>query len=463
MARGSERSRRSGVVVRLAILFPVVSCGSPDHPNIVIVIADTMRADSLGCYGNPHDPTPELDELAEQGVRFARVIAPSSWTKPSIAALITGQHPRTLGVYEEEDEVLPDPFVTLAEHLKESGYRTVGITANPMINAAFRFHQGFDVYINSVDPASRGIGSSNTRLAPARAVFKKALKHARDVRDPCYLQLDVMEMHEYWRGPASLTRPEYREDFEGARDAAYLQAARQVSHDVREFLDELLALPGWEDTLVVFVSDHGEGLTSHGGIPFTQYHGAVLYESNVAVPWIVHHHGGSLAARVVERPVRLIDVAPTILDHLDLPPLDDVAGRSVAPWMTGVDGEVDLPEMFVAETYYRDYLKQAVFGGDWNYYDHRDGHAGLSRRELQAAGGEEIGARTDRSTDHADVVEARREFLRAWEKSTPKRPPTLRAEALPSELESQLRGIGYLGGPKKTRKDRPGGSSRDER
>jgi arylsulfatase A-like enzyme len=117
-----------------------------EPPNVVLIIIDTLRQDKLSAYGFPEETSPEIDRMAEQGVRFDRVIAQSSWTRPSIGSMLTSQYPRTLGIYKEMDEVLPDDFVTIAEALKEAGYTTIGATANANINTSFNFQQGFDHY-----------------------------------------------------------------------------------------------------------------------------------------------------------------------------------------------------------------------------------------------------------------------------------------------------------------------------
>ncbi|MBI4878373.1 MAG: sulfatase-like hydrolase/transferase [Planctomycetes bacterium] len=147
-----------------AVLAAGCAPGAPARPNVVLVIADTLRADALGAYGNRLAASPELDAIAAAGVLCERVVAPCSWTRPSIGALLTGQYPRTLGLYEEEDEILKESCRTLADRLRDLGYATYGATANPMINAAFHFDQGFDVYLDSVSPEIRGAA----RAAPRR-------------------------------------------------------------------------------------------------------------------------------------------------------------------------------------------------------------------------------------------------------------------------------------------------------
>ena len=85
-------------------------CGVPRHsgPNVVLIIIDTLRADLLGCYGCELDTSPEIDDIADRGVLFERTLAQCSWTRPSIASMLTSRYPRTLGIYKEKYDILED-------------------------------------------------------------------------------------------------------------------------------------------------------------------------------------------------------------------------------------------------------------------------------------------------------------------------------------------------------------------
>ncbi len=433
---------------------------APPRPNVVLLIADTLRADVLGAYGGRLGASPELDALAAAGVLCERVVAPCPWTRPSMGALLTGQYPRTLGLYEEGNEVLKDSFRTLAERLRDLGYATYGATANPMINAAFGFAQGFDVYLDSLAPEVRAaVSARGTRCAAARDLFAAALVRLRqEPRRPVFLQLAVMEMHEYWRGPRSLTRPEFGGLFERAESAAYYRALRQLSFDAGVFLQDLAALPGFEDTLFVLTSDHGEGLHSHYPVPYTQFHGAILYESNTLVPLILHRTGGALAPRRVRRPVRLIDVMPTLLELAGGAADAGIAGVSLAPLLRGEGAPAGLPEQLVAETTFRYYEKQAVYCGAWNYYEHQDGHQGMDAREVQAAGAAELGRLSNKLAEQPEVAARAAAALRAFEAAYPRAAVERRHDKLPADLAEELRGLGYLGGASASR--RSGGERR---
>lgn len=119
IASGCEKADEQGAEERPSSL---------EHPNVVIIIIDALRPDRLGAYGFDAPTSPELDAYGRKGVRFARVIAQSTWTRPSIGSMLTSLHPRTLGIYKEKDEVLASQFVTLAEGMNDFSSRPEYLT-----------------------------------------------------------------------------------------------------------------------------------------------------------------------------------------------------------------------------------------------------------------------------------------------------------------------------------------------
>jgi len=143
------------------IRTPVTSCGfgspqlvrredlpraesSPDTPNIVLIVMDTLRADRMSCYGYPKETTPNLDALAAAGLLYEEARATSSWTWPSTASILTGLHPQTHGVVSDGRCYLDARLQSLPEVLEERSYTTVAFTCNPLIVPNKNFHQGFE-------------------------------------------------------------------------------------------------------------------------------------------------------------------------------------------------------------------------------------------------------------------------------------------------------------------------------
>ena len=292
-------------------------------PNVVLVIIDTLRADKLGLYGFPRETSPGLDQLGREGVWFRSVLAQASWTRPSIATMLTSRSPASHGIRKEQWDILGDSFTLLSEALKGAGYQTFGVTANPNINSTFHFHQGFDEYLDSAQTFRWLQGKEPEKEVGARRrtfagdVYGQALKLAakKDRGTPGYLQINIMDVHSWSRWKPGQIDADLRSDPE----ARYLQAVRVASRETHKFLESLRQLPGWEDTLAIVTSDHGEGLGDHPSVKNSQRHGNLLYESHIRVPLIFHRPGDpALKGREIAQPLRLLDLMPTVLDYLEI-------------------------------------------------------------------------------------------------------------------------------------------------
>jgi arylsulfatase A-like enzyme len=442
----------AAVAAGLALLAPCTRAAP--RPNIVLVILDTLRADALGCYNDAYpDLSPEIDALARRGVRFRDVTAQSSWTRPSMGSLLTSLYPRKIGIYREKWDVLPEEFVTLAEALRGGGYETAGVTANPNLNKVFNFHQGFDTYVESAvvwdwmrPVAGQKQAGRKQTLPDSQWILQRMLDHARSRKAdrPLYMQIVLMEVHEGWK----LVRPEFQKNYRGLVGAprGYWDGIRQVSFDLGRFVNEIAALPGWSNTLFVITSDHGQGLGDHPAVTRSWGHGLLLYASQVKVPLILYGTGTasrSLRPQTAEQPVRLMDVAPTILDYVGLPAPAGIDGRSLLPLLGG--GSVaDLPRHHVTETYYDGSDKRAAHSPEWTYIESRDGHEGVNARELQRAGGGENGRLTDRIAEHPEVAQELAGHLRAWESRVPRRGATQPAQGPAPDVVDQLKALGYV-------------------
>ena len=435
------------------------------RPHVVLLIVDTLRADMLGCYGRDGNPSPEIDRLAREGVRFAHAVAQCSWTRPSIGSLLTGRYPRSLGLYTEGNERLPAGALTLAELLAKGGWRTIGVTANPHLDAMFGFEQGFALWrdtsplklafpgMPAPPDAVRVLGGVTLPAAPG--LFDWILERTAGKGDaPWFVMADVMEVHpagapireEFWRLYAGM-RPGVRR---------YRQAVRQVSADIGRFVERFVHRPGFGNTLVVIASDHGHGLADHPGIRRGHLHGYLLYGTQLHVPLILWHSRGMLGSRVVERPVRNLDLVPTLLDLLGQPLPSNLDGVSLVPLLAGGDDAPGLPRVFVAETRFDGANKRAAWAPGWRYYRNLDHWPGTAPEELQRAGAPEIGAETSLLAEYPRIAARLRAFLDRWEREHPEAPPTPLAEdQVDQETIERLRSIGYTGAGAPARK--PGG------
>ena len=169
--------------------------------NVLFILIDTLRADRLGAWGYERDTSPTIDWLAASGVRFARQLSQSSWTKCSMASLWTGLYPQRTGVLRF-DQVLSAEAKLPAEILREAGFRTVGLYRNGWVAGNFGFGQGFEVYHRPVplplDPSERrenpsqNVPGSDTSAVEAVRTFLQVSAQER-----WFLYVHLMDVHQY--------------------------------------------------------------------------------------------------------------------------------------------------------------------------------------------------------------------------------------------------------------------------
>jgi arylsulfatase A-like enzyme len=292
--------------------------------NLLFVLIDTLRAHRLGSYGYRRDTSPTLDLLASRGVRFARQLSQSSWTKCSMASLWTGLYPARTGV-TRFDQVLPEAARLPAEILREAGFRTAGIWRNGWVAPNFGFGQGFEVYerpatqpvpptVRLENPTVKGGGRDDDAAAAAMEFLRV---HGGE---RWFLYLHLMDVHEYL----------YDEDtalFGTGYSDVYDNAIRRTDRVLNHLLGQMAKAGHLENTLVVFASDHGEAFSERG----IEGHARYVYRETTEVPLILSFPFRLDPGVVVDARTRNVDIWPTLLDLLGLPPLEEADGRSRVP------------------------------------------------------------------------------------------------------------------------------------
>jgi hypothetical protein len=306
---GEDAHERRTVVLEADVAH---GSASSDSPNVVLVLGCTVRRDQVTPYGGHPEATPFLAELASNGAVLDDAIAAAPWTRAASAALITGRHPVSLGLVEpgpdRNDRVLPDAAQTLAEQFAAGGYTTVGATANPNLNAVYGFSQGFDRYLQ---PAALWREDRAKLGGPALLRDLFDVIDTRPAPDrPLYLQVMFVDAHAPWM----VETDEIRRVADPAAPRPlwpYRAGLRRLDDSVRSLWDGLQQR-GFtrENTVFVFVSDHGEGLLvpPHHG----RSHGRYLYPSAVHAAFVATGPGIPAGHRVAG-PASGIDVAPTVL------------------------------------------------------------------------------------------------------------------------------------------------------
>ena len=354
----------------IVVLAAALACGgSGDEQarhatrwNVVLVLADTLRADHLGLYGYARDTTPQLDRFAARAVVFDNARAQAPCTFPSANSLLTSRDP---SAFENQLELMigiPAAIPSAAEILAQAGYRTLAVSASVVVRdtrSSNNFHggfgRGFEVFDESCEEAE------------AACVNRRALALLDEASDgderPVFLYLHYVDPHDPYQPPPThrwrFAKP-YRAPRHIAlgdpnpiarrlarrggkpgiseRDAAHLvdlydEEVAYLDSQFGLFLDELRAR-GWLDhTLVIFLSDHGEDLLERNSIK----HCLSLRDTQIRTPLIVSVPGVE-GGRVVHAAAGNIDVLPTVLDYLEIERPDlALEGSSLRPLIEGGD------------------------------------------------------------------------------------------------------------------------------
>lgn len=297
--------------------------------NVVFFLVDTLRADHLSAYGYERPTSPTLADIAASGIRFANVESQSTWTKCSMASLWTGLFPHHTGV-RRFNQVLSEAARTPAEIFKEAGFTTLGLWRNGWVSPSFGFAQGFDQYLSppvhegqpgGFQPGAEMLVGSDADITQTAAEFFKA--HQRE-RFLFYAHLMDVHQYAYDDNAAAL-------GFGGSLLDSYDSSIHWVDSNIDQMLGELNRLGLLEKTIVVVAADHGEAFREHR----REGHARDLYREVVTVPLIVMLPFRLEEPVVVEPLVRNVDIWPTILDLVGLPPLQKPDGVSLVPLMMG--------------------------------------------------------------------------------------------------------------------------------
>jgi arylsulfatase A-like enzyme len=317
---------------------------APTRPNLLLVTVDTLRADRLACYGGEAGVGASICSLAERGTRFEWALSAAPYTAPSVASILTSRYPSDHRVTQSALSFLGTDFVTVAEVLQDAGYTTAAFVSNPVIDRTRNLGQGFSVWDQRMTRQERNRRGFAER--EARATTDAALAWARvGAKEPWFLWVHFQDPHGPYEPPEG---PERRGDVgptlpvlgdhSGYRGIPAYQALPGVEgtgsyerayRDEIEYLDpHLQRLVDGLDALgrplhVLLTSDHGEAF-GEDEFWFAHGHSVGLDQIRVPLLWRPATPG---SPRVVEAPVTLLDVAPTLVRLAGLDPPAEFAGR----------------------------------------------------------------------------------------------------------------------------------------
>jgi len=345
------------VIAALTALLPL-SCGRqsppprPDPVNVIIVMVDTLRADHMSTYGYERKTTPFISQFASQGIVFEHARSQASCTFPSVNSLLTSRNPAIFNRQGKGQLGIPDEYPSIAEILKGHGYRTIAVSASPIVRATPSemnpiggFGRGFDVFAE--DPLWRPGGRVN------RAVFSQL----EAIEEPFFLYAHYMDVHGPYRPPESYEKRfagEY-EGFEFIKRGSPVPIGkmlynngpifditdRDIQHLVDLYDDEIRYFDGvfrrliknlkqrdlLDRTIIVLTADHGEEFLEHGHIK----HCRGVWDTVTRVPLIFRFPSIEGGLRI-DGAVQNLDIVPTLLDYLGIQTEGlELEGKSLLP------------------------------------------------------------------------------------------------------------------------------------
>ncbi|NIR51230.1 sulfatase-like hydrolase/transferase [candidate division KSB1 bacterium] len=432
-----------------------VSSQQPAGANLVMITIDTLRADRLGCYGYEANTSPTIDRLAAQGTRFEHVYAQRGLTWPSLTSIMTSLYPKTHGVLRNQWP-LDGEHITLAEILKNSGYKTGAFVAN----FYYAPNRGFDL------KKGGEVGELD------KTVTRDALEWLDGIdpkEDRFFMWIHYKNPHDPYTPPKRYTNmfdSTYTGLFDGSRpvldsiyvnkvdlpdrDLAYINALydaeiRSTDTYIDRVLKRLEKMDVMDSTLIVFSSDHGEELYEHN---YYFFHGCSMYDGVLRIPLIFKFPDVIAAGKVIPNQIESIDITPTILQLLKLPLRQEFEGRSVLPMLFETDG-----------VWYPAFGERintifSIRTPQWKYiYNPDNYHTYCSRSEKDKGEGYLIEAEElyDVKKDpkeqknvvaqHPDIAKELRAQIIQWANTNKK---AIKEHKLTKEAEERLRALGYI-------------------
>ena len=345
-----RRLARRLVKGSLALSF-LGNCGGeppppPEQPNVIVYLVDTLRQDHLGLYGYERATTKHLDALAEEAINFPNAYAPSSWTKASTATALTGLYPTQHGATSRTSR-LPTRSRLISEYLAPLGYYTAAVITNPFVVSHWGFNRAYDEFHDLGARAPGPQGWQNIRAEQVHEKVFEILDAPRPADQPFLMYVHTIDVHgpndptapydtlftETPRGPGYPGRLDGESPPEAVQDTVDLYDAeiRYMDDQLGAFLGGLKDRGLYDDTIIWFVSDHGEEFLDHG----RGGHGSQLFNESVKVPMLLKLPGGELGGSVVDAPVSLVDLLATQLALVGQEPPPELHGLDLRDLVDG--------------------------------------------------------------------------------------------------------------------------------
>jgi arylsulfatase A-like enzyme len=434
-----------GIVAALAVALRFLPRFVPEthRPlNIVLVTADTLRADRLPIYGYDKVETPNLERMAASGVVFEQASTVVPLTLPAHSSMFTGTFPMHHGVRDNGGYYLGQDQVTLAETLKENGYQTGGFVSAFVLDSRWGLNQGFDRYFDDFDLNKFENVGLDTVQRRGNEVLREALQWMDGVKDDRFFAwLHFYDVHTPYEPPEP-----YLSRYKGYPGARYDGEIAYLDSLMGELFDWLETADLDDDTLVIFIGDHGESLGQHQETT----HGFFIYDATMHVPFLLKAPYRHISpGRRIAAQVRNVDLMPTILELVAVEPPETIQGTSLVPLLEGETEDLGLfaySESFYPRHHYGWSELKSIRNGKLQFID-------APRPELfdiEADPQQTKNLAMQRAATIAELKTALDEMVARFgvEGIDEKAPETPDADT-----QAQLAALGYLGGPSKIKFD----------
>jgi len=322
--------------ISLFILLSVFYKKKNKIKHIFLITIDTLRADHLSCYGYPVKTTPFIDSMAKKGVIFKNAFSASATTCPSHASIMTGLYPSQHRVIAN-GYILDDSYTTLADVLKENGFKTAAFTSTDRHFLASNINQGFEMYeepLNTVE-------TYGYKYRPARLTVNNAILCLDNInsKNKLFMWIHLFDPHWPYHPPQkykNIIRKQLKkkdlkkfikeadvnlEIFDNSFDKFYERILnydseiRYVDEELKRFFGYIKSKGLYKNSLIIITGDHGEALGQHNWLQ----HATQIYQEEIHVP-LIFHFGGirRKIVKVIDDPVENFDIFSTILDLLKI-------------------------------------------------------------------------------------------------------------------------------------------------
>ena len=312
--------------------------GGPDpvRPlNVVVVTLDTLSARHLSQYGNDRIETPAFGRVADEGVLFEQATATVPLTLPSHTSMFTGTYPMFHGVRDNGGYYVPEDAETLAEVLRDAGYRTGGFVAAFVVDSRWGLDQGFERYYDDFNFREFERISLDSVQRPGDEVMDAALAWMDEVKEERFFSwIHLYDPHWPYEAPEP-----WASRVSGYSEAGYDAEVLFTDSLVGRLLDWLDESALADDTLLVLIGDHGESLGRHR----EGAHGFFVYDASMQVPFLLRAPYRQIGRGLrIPAQVRGIDLMPTVLGLVGVPVPEPVQGVSLAPLADGSESDLGL-------------------------------------------------------------------------------------------------------------------------